>query len=69
MMMYGPDGDGWGEIVPVVEAVADRATVERVAMAIYKADGGVIGPPVHLEYMQQARAALRALGYTIQEGT
>ena len=68
---------GW-ETVPVVEAVADAATVERVARAILDNDReqlgpsdwewNVVGESVRGSYLSNARAALRALGYTIQEG-
>ena len=65
---------GW-ETVPVVEAVADAATVERVESEIANAFAdcmGVMGvTPADMDPTRKrayARAALRALGITVQEG-
>ena len=53
--------------------VADRATVERVAQAIHaeniRSPWESTSEELHEECRNDARAALRALGYTIQEGT
>ena len=52
--------------------VADRATVERVADAIARNFPEYMGTAVAMapdRALSHARAALRALGYTIQEGT
>ena len=64
-----------GRVVPVIEAVADAATVERVESEIANAFAdcmGVMGvTPADMDPTRKrayARAALRALGYTIQEG-
>ena len=64
-----------GRVVPVIEAVADAATVERVESEIANAFAdcmGVMGvTPADMDPTRKrayAHAALRALGYTIQEG-
>ena len=66
-----------GRVVPVIEAVADAATVERVAEALFHdrkrvititLDWSDLRDDLRKTHRIAARAALRALGYTIQEG-
>ena len=74
--VYQDDDAAWGNMLTqyyrALHPVADAATVERVAKAIYAEN---ISSPweytsdeLHEECRNDARAALRALGYTIQEG-
>lgn len=65
----GSDEYGWHTHNANVREVRPltAAQVEALAWALYRADGGAVGAPVHLEYLPQARAALAHLGIPYEE--